>query len=72
MKASAVARFSELQLSLDFACSELVRAFVREASLAEGVSIAPAELRFGAQDGSQRPQGERTFRGAVRDHRDGD
>jgi hypothetical protein len=44
MKASSVVRFSELQLVLEPERSELVRAFVREASLAEGVSISTASL----------------------------
>jgi hypothetical protein len=44
MKASSAVRFSELQLVLEPERSELVRAFVREASLADGVSLATASL----------------------------
>ena len=44
MKTSSIARFSELQLVLDGARAELVRAFVREASLAEGVPAQVASL----------------------------
>ena len=42
MTSSSVARFSELQLMLEPERGELVRAFVREAALAEGV---PCPLR---------------------------
>jgi len=44
VKTSSVARFSELQLVLEGARGELVRAFVREASLAEGVPAPVASL----------------------------
>ena len=44
MKAPSVPRFSELQLVLEPARGELVRAFVREASLAEGVPASIASL----------------------------
>jgi hypothetical protein len=44
VKPSSVARFSELQLVLEGARAELVRAFVREASLAEGVPASVASL----------------------------
>jgi len=44
VKTSSLARFSELQLVLEPARGELVRAFVREASLAEGVPASVASL----------------------------
>jgi len=44
MKAPSRPRFSELQLVLEPAARELVRAFVREASLAEGVPVSVASL----------------------------
>src|SRR5207248_4883651 len=44
MKAPSRPRFSELQLALEPAARELVRAFVREASLAEGVPVSVASL----------------------------
>jgi hypothetical protein len=44
VKAPSVSRFSELQLVLEPARGELVRAFVREASLAEGVPASIASL----------------------------
>src|SRR5262249_56973288 len=44
VKAPSVPRFSELQLVLEPARGELVRAFVREASLAEGVPASVASL----------------------------
>jgi hypothetical protein len=44
VKARTVPRLSELQLVLEPARSELVRAFVREASLAEGVPVSVASL----------------------------
>ena len=44
MKAPTHKRFSELQLALEPARGELVRAFVREASLAEGVPASVASL----------------------------
>ena len=44
MKASSVVRCSELKLALEPEHRELVRAFVREASLAEGISLSTASL----------------------------
>jgi len=44
VKAPTHPRFSELQLVLEPARGELVRAFVREASLAEGVPASVASL----------------------------
>ena len=44
MNAPSHARFSELQLALELARGELVRAFTREAALAEGVSLSVASL----------------------------
>ena len=44
MKAPSLPRFSELQLVLEPARGELVRAFVREASLAEDVPVSVASL----------------------------
>ena len=44
MAAPSLKRFSELQLVLEPARGELVRAFVREAALAEGASLAVASL----------------------------
>ena len=42
--APSLPRFSELQLALEPARGELVRAFVREASLVEGVPVSVASL----------------------------
>jgi hypothetical protein len=50
MQKPSVARFSELRLVLEPQRSELVRAFVREASLAEGAPVATAGLA--ADDGA--------------------
>ena len=44
MNAPSPARFSELQLVLELARSELVRAFTREAALAEGAPLSVAGL----------------------------
>ena len=44
VKAPSLPRFSELQLVLEPARGELVRAFVREAALAEGVPVSVASL----------------------------
>ena len=44
VKASSPPRCCELQLALEPARGELVRAFVREASLADGVPVAVANL----------------------------
>jgi hypothetical protein len=44
VNAPSPARFSELQLVLEPARGELVRAFAREAALAEGVSGSVASL----------------------------
>ncbi len=44
MTAPSPQRFSELQLVLEPARGELVRAFVREAALAEGVALSVAGL----------------------------
>ena len=44
MKAPTHQRFSELQLALESSRGDLVRAFIREASLADGVAASVASL----------------------------
>jgi hypothetical protein len=44
VKAPTHQRFSELQLALESSRGDLVRAFIREASLADGVAASVASL----------------------------